>query len=61
MKKLYIAKSKTEIADFTDRPLPRFARLYKSVEVDEKKAAEFEKIRADWEAMQLELSSLMSE
>lgn len=61
MKKIALAKSKTDIIDFTDRPLPKFARLYKSVEVAEADLDRFEKIREEYESMQAELAELMAD
>ena len=61
MKKIALAKSKTDMIDFTDRPLPKFARLYKTVEVSEEKIAHFTKTREAYESMQEELAALMAD
>lgn len=61
MKKIALAKSKTDLIDFTDRPLPKFARLYKTIEVTEEKLAHFTKTREAYETMQAELAELMAD
>lgn len=61
MKKISLAKSKTDMIDFTDRPLPKFARLYKTLEVAEADLERFTKIREEYEAMQAELAELMAD